>query len=157
MNDSLESIIVSHPFFERMEPGHLEAIAQGAVEESFKADQILFREGEPADKVYLIRSGRIALEAHQPANGTVFVQNLGPGEVLGWSWLFPPFVWHLQARAVEPTRALVLDGSRLLVAAENNHEFGFALMKRVSQLLIERLQATRKELLRQQIESILEG
>ena len=157
MNTSLESVIVSHPFFEGMKPEHLEVIAGGATEATFESDLILFREGEPANKFYLIQNGRIALEAHEPANVTVSVQELGAGDVLGWSWLFPPFVWHFQARALEPTGAVVLDGAHLMVAAERNGNFGYELMKRVAQVLIHRLQATRKQLLRQQIESIMEG
>ena len=157
MNHPLESVIVSHPFFEGMKPEHLEVIAGCATEATFESDQILFREGEPANKFYLIQSGRIALEAHELADGTVPVQELGAGDVLGWSWLFPPFVWHLRARALEPTRAVVLDGAHLLIAAERNGSFGYELMKRVAQVLIQRLQATRKQLLRQQIESSMEG
>jgi CRP/FNR family cyclic AMP-dependent transcriptional regulator len=82
---------------------------------------------------------------------------LGPGDVLGWSWLFPPFVWHFQARAVEPTTLLVLNGAGLLVSAERDHDFGYELMKRVAQVVIRRLQATRKQLLEQQVQSALEG
>ena len=128
-----------------------------ASETKLKTDQVLFREGEPANKFYLIESGRIAIEAHQLANGTALVQTLGPGDVLGWSWLFPPFTWHFQARALEPSPAIVLDGARLLVTAERNREFGYELMKRVAQVVIRRLQATRKQLLEQQIESAMEG
>lgn len=157
MNNSLESVVVSHPFFQGMKPEHLEVIAGCATEATFKPEETLFREGEPANKFYLIQSGRIALEAHELADGTVFVQNLGAGDALGWSWLFPPFVWHFQARALEPTRAVVLDGAHLLVAAERNPGFGYELMKRVAQVVVQRLQATRKQLLRQQIESIMEG
>ena len=67
--------------------------------------------------------------------------------MLGWSWLFPPFVWHFRARALDPTTVIVLDGAHLLVACHQNHEFGYELMKRVGQVVIERLQATRKQLL----------
>ena len=151
----MNTSIVSHPFFEGMKPEHLEDIAGCATEATFETDQILFREGEPANKFYLIQSGRVALEAHEPADGTVSVQELGAGEVLGWSWLLPPFVWHFQARALEPTGAVVLDGAHLLIAAERNGNFGYELMKRVAQVLIHRLQATRKQLLRQQFESIM--
>jgi|SRR6185369_6328703 len=157
MNNSLQSVIVSHPFFQGMKPAHLEVIAGCATEARFESDQILFREGEPANKFYLIQGGRIALEAHELVDGTVPVQELGAGDVLGWSWLFPPFVWHLRARALEPTGAVVLDGAHLLIAAERNGNFGYELMKRVAQVLIRRLQATRKQLLKQQIESIVEG
>jgi CRP-like cAMP-binding protein len=147
MNCSLESVIVAHPFFEGMKPEYFEDIAGCATEATFEPGQILFREGEPADKFYLIQRGRIALEAHEPADGTVPVQELGAGDVLGWSWLFSPFVWHLQARALEPTGAVVLDGAHLLIAAERNPTFGYDLMKRVAHVLIQRLQATRKQLL----------
>ena len=149
MNTSLESVIVSHPFFEGMKPEHLEVIAGCATEATFQLGQILFREGEPANKFYLIQNGRVALEAHEPAHGTVSVQELGAGDVLGWSWLFPPFVWHFQARALERTETIVLDGAHLLVAAERNGNLGYELMKRVAQVLIHRLQATRKQLLMQ--------
>jgi len=157
MNNALESVIVSHPFFEGMKSEHLEVVAGCATEATFESDQVLFHEGEPANKFYLIQSGRIALEAHELADGTMSVQELGAGEVLGWSWLFPPFVWHFQARALEPTGAIVLDGAHLLIAAERNPDFGYELMKRVAQVLIHRLQATRKQLLRQHFESIMEG
>ena len=146
MNNALESVIVSHPFFEGMKPEYLDVIAGRATEATFESNQILFREGEPANKFYLIQSGRVALEAHEPGGGTVPVQDVGAGDVLGWSWLFPPFVWHFQARALEPTETIVLDGAHLLVAAERNGNWGYELMKRVAQVLIHRLQATRKQL-----------
>ena len=149
--------ITEHPFFLGMKPEHLDVLVGCARETKFKADQVLFREGEPANQFYLIESGRAVIEAHQLAKGTALVQTLGPGDVLGWSWLFPPFSWHFQARALEPMRAIVLDGARLLVTAEKNREFGYELMKRVAQVVIRRLQATRKQLLEQQIESAMEG
>ncbi len=74
----------------------------------------------------------------------VLVQTLGPGEVIGWSWLFPPFIWHFQAQATEPTSTVVLDGGHLLVAAEENPEFGYDLMRRIAQMVITRLQAMQK-------------
>jgi len=155
--NGLKETIRTHPFFCEMKPEHLDILAQGATAAKFKPEEILFREGNPADHFYLIESGRIALEAHEPADGTVLIENLGAGDVLGWSWLLPPYVWHLRARAVEPTKAIVLSGAHLLVAAERNHEFGYELMKRVAQVIIQRLQATRKQLLAQQIESVLKG
>jgi CRP-like cAMP-binding protein len=85
------------------------------------------------------------------------VQTLGAGDVLGWSWLFPPFAWHFQARAIEPASAVALSGASLLVNAERNHDFGYELMKRVAQVVIRRLQAARKQLLDLQVESALEG
>src|SRR5678815_2436816 len=104
-----------------------------------------------------IESGKIVLETHEPANGPTLVQTLGAGDALGWSWLFPPFIWHFQARAIEPARVFILSGAHLLVTAERNHDFGYELMKRVAQVVIRRLQATRKQLLALQVESALEG
>ncbi len=157
MNKPLEIIITSHPFFRGIKPEHLEVVASCASEATFEPQQILFHEHEPASQFYLIQSGRIAVEAHEPADGTVLVDTLGAGDVLGWSWLFSPFAWHFRARALEPTRAIVLKGDRLLIAAERDHDFGFQLMKRVAHVVIQRLQASRKQLLKQQVESALEG
>jgi CRP-like cAMP-binding protein len=156
MNE-LQETIRRYAFFDGMQPGHLAILTDRARAASFGSGEVLFREGEPANSFYLIRSGRIALEACEVADGTVSIQTLGPGEVLGWSWLFPPFVWHLRARTLEPTDAVVLDGAHLLVAAERDHDFGYELMKRVAQVVIHRLQATRKQFLAAEIESTLQG
>ncbi len=153
----LSDAITNHAFFHGMKPEHLASLAHGAKTARFNAGDVLFREGEPANQFYLIESGRIVLEGHEPADGTILVQTVGGGEVVGWSWLFPPFVWHFQARAIEPVSVIILSGAHLLVAAERNHDFGYELMKRVAQLVIQRLQATRKQLLALQVESALEG
>ena len=87
----------------------------------------------------------------------MLVQTLGAGEVLGWSWLFPPFLWDFQARAAEPTHVVVVSGARLLVTAECNHAFGYELMKRVVKIVIHRLQSTRKQLHVVQTQSALKG
>ena len=154
---NLNEAITQHAFFHGKKPEHLAVLAAGAKAVQFKAGDVPFREGEPANQFYLIESGKVALEAHEPADGTALVQTLGAGDVLGWSWLFPPFMWHFQARAIEPTSAIVLSGAHLLVTAERNRDFGYELMKRVAQVVIRRLQATRKQLLALQTESALEG
>jgi len=144
---TLKQTIAEHSFFVGIKPEHLDVIMAGASEIELKSDQILIYEGQPASQFFLIESGRVIIEARQPGNGTTLVQTLDAGDVLGWSWLFPPFIWHFQARALEPTRAIVLNAAHLLVSAEKNHEFGYELMKRVAQVVIRRLQATRKLLL----------
>jgi len=149
--------IVEHPFFKGMKPEHLALVLAGATCASIKAGQILFRQGEPASRFYLLQRGRVLLEARAPADGSAEIQTLDGGEVLGWSWLFAPFVWQFQARALEPGEAIVLDGAHLLVEAERDHEFGFELMKRVAQVVIHRLQATREQLLSTQLESTLKN
>lgn len=154
---SVKAIITDHPLFRDLKPEHITVLIEGAKAASFEAGEVLFREGEPANRFYLIESGKIALEAHEPGGGTLLVETLTAGDVLGWSWLFSPFVWHFQGRAIEPSNALLLNGGHLLVAAEKDHDFGYELMKRVAQVVIHRLQATRKQLLALQVESALDG
>ncbi len=143
----IKNVIASHPFFFGMSREHLNVVAEGAFEATFEAEEILFREGEPANQFYLIQSGHVAVEAHRPTNGTALVQILGPGDVLGWSSLLPPFEWHFQARTLEPTCAIILDGGQLLATAERDRNFGYELLKRLSVVLIQRLQASRRQLL----------
>ena len=149
--------IIRHPFFAGMEKQFLPIVVLNANERVFAPGQILFREGEPANQFYLIEHGRVAIEAHEPADGTFLIEELHAGDVLGWSWLYPPFVWHFQARAVERTQVIVLDGAHLLVASEQNKRFGYDLLQRVSRTIMHRLQATRKRLIEREIESALTG
>ena len=152
-----QQIITSHALFREMKPQHLAILASGAKEAEFKAGELLFRQGGPANQLHLILSGNVSLEAHEPGGGTVPVQTLGPGDLLGWSWLFPPFVWNFQARAIEPTEVITLSGGHLLSSADRDHEFGYELMKRIAQVVIKRLQSARKQLLDLQTASALEG
>lgn len=144
---------VHHPLLAGLTPEHDALLLRNAREVEFASDEIIFHEGDPANRFYLIQSGRVALEARAAGRGTVLIQHIGAGDVLGWSWLFPPFAWHFQARATEPTRALACNGADLLVTCEENHDLGYELMKRVAQILIRRLQATRKQLV--QVQSVL--
>jgi CRP-like cAMP-binding protein len=138
----------THPFLARMEPQHVRRILKTGKEVTFTPNEIIFREGEPADRFFLIDSGKVSLEACAPGREPIEVQILEKGEALGWSWLFPPFAWHFQARALETTRATVFNGADLLVHAEEDPDFGYELMKRVAQVVIQRLQATRRRLVR---------
>ena len=143
----LQEAITRHNFFHGMRPEHSQLLVEGARSVPFKAGEILFREGEPANQFYLIQSGKVCLESLDPMRGTSVVEFIGPGDVLGWSWMFPPFSWHFQARAVEAGHAIVMNGGHLLVTAEGHPDFGYQLMKRMAQVVIHRLQATRKRLL----------
>ena len=129
-----------------MSTPHRQVFLHGAKEECFGVGDILFRETDPANTLYLIQTGRIELESASRCGKTTTIQGLGAGDVLGWSWLFPPFAWHFQARATQPTRVLCCDGGHLLVRAEEDPVFGYAVMRRLTQLVIQRLQATRRKL-----------
>lgn len=146
MNEPIENVIRQHSFFKGMKPAYLTILTKGAKEMSYEAGQTLFEEGEPANRLFLVQSGEIVIEAHEPGDGAAVIEALREGDVLGWSWLLPPFTWHLRARAIEPSTVIVLDGAHLLVAAEENHSFGYDLMKRVAQLAVRRMQATRRQL-----------
>lgn len=142
--------VLNHPFFSGLSREEMAIVAKsiepGAAQEAvFEPNEVILREGEPANRLYLIESGSVLLEVHEPADGTFPIQKLEAGDFLGFSWLFPPFTWHLQARALETTKAVVLDGAHLLVTAEQNKVFGYDLMKRIGQVAIRRLQAARKE------------
>ena len=143
---TLRESIAEHPFSLGLRPEFIDILAAGAAEAQVQKGDILLREGEPANRFYLIESGHVAVESRRPAVPDALVQTVGPGEALGWSWLFPPFSWHFQARIVEAGRLLVLDGAHLLVTVEQNPEFGYELIKRVARVVIRRLQATRKQI-----------
>jgi CRP/FNR family cyclic AMP-dependent transcriptional regulator len=140
--------IAAHRFFAGMKPEHLKRLVEAAMFKQFERDEIVFREGDPANRFYLICHGKIALESMRKEENAPLIQYLEDGDVLGWSWLFPPYYWHFDARAVEPTKAIFLYGTRLREQCESDTEFGYDLMKRVAAILIKRLQTVRLELVR---------
>lgn len=140
-------VLASHPFLRDLAPEHLQHLAVNAVWVQCRAEEFLFREGEPANRFYLIQSGRVALEAHLRDEAPVEVQLLGAGEVIGWSWLFPPCHWNFDARALEPVTAISFFGTRLREQCDQDHHFGYEIMRRMTHVVIDRLQATRRQLL----------
>lgn len=143
---SLEDMLAEYPFFKGMKAEHLSIVARAATRAKFDAGQVIFREGDPANRLYLIQHGKVALEAQGTGTTGAEFQIIGAGDVLGWSWLFPPFNSHFRARALEPTQCIFLYGSRLREECEQNHELGYELMKRTVGIVIQRLQATRERL-----------
>jgi len=125
----------------------LKFIAGCATNVRFKAEEFLYREGDEANNFFVLREGKVAIEAFSPKRGAITIQTLTAGDVLGWSWLFPPYHTHFGARAIEPTRVLCLDGKCLRNKCEEDHDLGYELMKRFSEVMIQRLQATRLQLL----------
>jgi CRP-like cAMP-binding protein len=144
---AVESVIAEHAFLRGLKPEHLRLLADNAMRMEYAADELIFREGDPANRFYLIEHGKVSLESRGRDEPPVCIQVIGPGDVLGWSWLFPPYYWHFDARAVEPTTALFLYGTRLRDQCEQDHEFGYELMKRMTAIVIQRLQAARKQLI----------
>jgi CRP/FNR family cyclic AMP-dependent transcriptional regulator len=144
---TLDEIVAESPVFQGLEPDQLQLIAGCAHNAAFFKGERLFREGDAADTFYLVRRGRVALTTHVPARGDVTIETVEPGEVLGWSWLFPPYAWHFDARAVEDAGVVAFDGACLRGKCDADHALGFELMRRFAQVMIDRLQHTRRLLL----------
>ena len=145
--ETLERILAEHPFLKGLNSEYLQLVVGCASNVRVNGGQFIFHENEEASQFYLIRQGKVALEIFTPERGPISIQTLGEGEVLGWSWLFPPYHWHFDARAVELTRAIALDGACLRKKCDEDHELGYELMKRFAQIIEQRLQATRVQLL----------
>lgn len=145
--ETLERILGEHPFFEDLDKSYLQLLVGCASNVRFPADAYLFREGEEAHQFYLIRQGKIALEIYAPHSAPILVETLEKGEILGFSWLLPPYTWRFDARAVESVRAIALDGKCLRTKCDANHDLGYELLKRFSHIMEQRLAATRLQLL----------
>ncbi len=145
--DALEPILAQHPFLEGMEQRHLELLVGCASNVRFDAGRFLFREGEEANHFYFVRLGRVVLEIFSPQRGPIEIETLTEGDVLGWSWLVPPYYWRFDARAVETTHAIALDGEYLRSKCETDKDLGYELLKRFVNIMDRRLQATRLQLL----------
>src|SRR5947207_3191141 len=107
----LKAFIAEHPFLRGMKPEQLNVLTRHARRIAFEPGQIIFRQNESAYEFFLILDGTVTVESYVCGAETIPLQTLGRGDVLGWSWLFPPFVWHFQARAVEPATAIFIDGA----------------------------------------------
>lgn len=145
--ETLERILADHPFAQGLIDRHLQLLVGCASNVRFDAGQVIFREGEEANQFYLIRSGKMSVELHAAERGAITILTVGEGEVLGWSWLVSPYRWNFDARALEPTRAIALDGKCLREKSERDSELGYQLLKRIAYVMEERLQATRLQLL----------
>lgn len=147
MPRSLESVLADIPFLAGLDAGRIALLAGCAGNVHFDAGEHLFREGQPADAFYVVRHGSVALETFVPARGPVVIETIDAGEVIGWSWLFPPYRWHFDARALTVVRATGFDGACLRRKCDHDPALGYDLMGRFAQVLIERLQWTRLRLL----------
>ena len=143
----LSGIIGKYPLFKGMEPRYLDLIAGCASNVRFEEGSTIFRIGDRADRFYSIRRGKVAVEVHTPQRGPVTIQTLGEGDILSWSWLFPPYECQFDARCLEMTRALAFDAACLRGKIEEDHSLGYQLMKRFSHIMVQRLRATRLQLL----------
>jgi len=147
MPQSLEPIIREHPFFKGMDDRYIRIIVGCAKNVRFESGDVVLREGDPADQFYLIREGLVAVELMIPNRGFTTVQTIWDGDILGWSWLLPPYRCRFGARTVRPTRALAFDGKCLRGKCDEDHDLGYEVLRRFAGVTAERLEATRLQLL----------
>ena len=144
---SIEQYLPEYSFFAGLDADSLAIVAGCATNVSFAPGEFLFRQGHPADQFFVVRRGRVALQIHGPAVGTMVVDTADAGDVVGWSWLVPPYHWLFDARAVHATGAVAFDGQCLRGKCEEDPRLGYQLMKAVSQVMLSRLTAARVRLL----------
>ena len=144
---SIHTLLAENSFFQGMPATYLETMAGCGKLVQFKPDQFLLREGSQADTFYLIREGEVAIESHLPAAAPLTVTRVSSGEFTGYSWLFPPYRNHFDSRALTRVLAIALDGACLRGKAEADHELGYQLMQRFAQVMLNRLQASRLQML----------
>lgn len=144
--EGLDRIVREHSFFAGMKSEYIAVIAGCAKNVRFEAGHYLFHEGDTADQLYLLRSGRVALGVMAPS-GPLTLQEVGESEIVGASWLVPPYRRGLSAKALELTRAIALDAVCLRGKCEDNHDLGYEMMKRFMPILLQRLRAARMQIL----------
>ena len=147
MKRDIEQLVSEHPFFAGMRPEWLTLVAGCGRNVGFKAGDLLARAGQPSEAFYALRHGRVALEVHAPGKGALTIQTLQAGDILGWSWLFPPHRWDVDARALEDLRAVAFDCVCLRGKCDADPAFGYDFMRRFAQVFVKRLEATRLQLL----------
>ena len=145
--ETLERILAEHPFFEGLDERHMAIVTGCASNVRFASGEYLFHEREEANRFFLIREGKVALTVPNPERDSIPIQTLGPGEVVGWSWLIPPHQWRFDARADGLVRAFALDGKCLRGKCQEDHDLGYALLMQVTTIIAQRLHHTRNELL----------
>jgi CRP/FNR family cyclic AMP-dependent transcriptional regulator len=147
MSQSILAELKKHAFTLDLKAEQLDLLSRHAVLKSFKTDEQLFVQGTPAKEFFLLTEGRVVVNIFTAEREPIVIQSTAAGEVLGWSWMMPPYEWLFDASAVEETQAVVIDAEWLRNECERDHHLGFEVMKGMSQVIARRLYATRKQLL----------
>jgi CRP-like cAMP-binding protein len=143
----IEALLNEHGFFKTMSPASRSLIAGCGKNVHFKSGELLARTDDSANQFFAIRSGRAAIELHSPERGPLILQTVEAGDIVGWSWLFPPYRWKFDVRAVDDVRAISFDGECLRGKCERDPAMGYDFMKRFAQVFMERLESARLQLL----------
>lgn len=144
---SIEDYLSTHAFFSGMDSSFLKFLSNSVTELRIQKGNVLFQHGNRADKFYLLRDGQISIQVPALMGPTLEIQTLGKDQILGWSWLIPPYMWSFQARALEDSDLLEFDGSAILARCQEDPNFGYELFKRFAALMSERLDAARQKMM----------
>src|ERR1051325_524309 len=136
-----------HPFLAGMKQKQLALLTECAMAVTFKKGQEIFREGERANCCCLIETGKVALESTDYIGKPIVIDTIGAGDLLGWSWMFPPYTWHFTARAVDQTTAIFFYGTILREYCERDPSLGYELFKRMAPVMLRRMQSARQKAL----------
>ena len=139
--------LAAHPFLHGMSADQLGLLADAARDVSFPARYRLFEDGGYATRFWLIQAGHVSLDLHVPGEGPVVIESIGMGELLGWSWLFPPYKWAFGAVAASAVEAFEFDAPTVRELCAAYPELGYEFNQRVTRVLAKRLQATRIRLI----------
>ncbi|MEM9302184.1 MAG: Crp/Fnr family transcriptional regulator [Pseudomonadota bacterium] len=148
-NPTIHELLKKNPFFSQMPDGFIEYLADHARGRKLERGDAVFRQGDPAKHFYLLLKGEVNVEVPAITGPALVIQNLGPGQVLGWSWLISPYEWDFQAHAESDAEVLEFDGATVLAHCEADQSFGYQLLKRFTELMSERLHAARRRMMDQ--------
>lgn len=140
-------LLKEHPFFYGVNETYLNMIAGCGKNVVFGPGSYIARENDPADTFYVIRKGKVGIETFIPQKRPLVLQTLNDGDILGWSWLFPPYQWTFDVRSMNEVHAIALNGKCLRDKCEEDPHLGYDLMKRFASIMTGRLRATRMQIL----------
>lgn len=146
-DETMATRVALHPFLAGMKREHLVLLADCAISARFLPGDVILSAGDQADRFFLIETGKVVLESGKDYGDPVVIDTIGAGDLLGWSWMFPPYTWRFKARAVAPTRVIFFAGPVLREYCERDHALGYALMKRLSAVMTRRMQNARQKML----------
>lgn len=144
---TIADLLREQPFFKDLGDDYIATIAGCGRNVVFKNGEVITREEQPADEFYIVREGKIAIDITGPARGPLTIQTIEGGELLGFSWIVPPYLWRFNSRAIETTHAVSLDGKCLRGKCELDTKLGYELLKHFAEVLSRRLEMTRLQLL----------
>ncbi len=139
--------LAAHPFLHGMSRDHLAVLAEAASDVTFLPKQRLFEDGGSANRFWLLQSGHVTLDLHVPGQGRMKIDTIGMGELLGWSWMFPPYRWAFGAVAASPVEAFEFDGRLVRACCASDPALGYEVSQRLARVVTKRLQATRVRLI----------